>query len=746
MAILASAHPPRQRANGPTSCGRGVEAAAWPRGESMISRMRAALPDPRRKLPAVAYLARPTVRLLLTSATLLFVELLLIRWIPANVKYIGFFSNFILMASFLGIGAGILLGRRAGSLLLSPFPPLLLGLVLLVVGAQLNVRVSGGDEIFFGLAESTSADVNFVVLPLVIVLVTGLMASLALPLGPLLRSMPPLRAYAIDIGGSMIGIAAFALVSQLGLGPTVWFALVGLALLLLALGSGPTVWSSIGGAAMIMVILTSASIGLASRDSWSPYYRITAFGENLRLVSTDPVAGQHPKFLRVDGIPHQAMLTAGEAGRSSLHRQVYRWFPDRTFDNVLIIGAGSGSDTALALARGAGHVDAVEIDPELARIGRQFHPERVYEDPRVRLIVNDGRAFLRGSTERYDLIVFALTDSLTLVSSTGSVRLESFLFTEEALTSARDHLTSDGVFVMYNLYREPWLVEKLVRMARDAFSQQPFLRLIGPTEAIIAAGPAVSALGSSVPPDGVDALPASDGPTPRPATDDWPFLYLRTPGIAPYYLGALGFLVLLAIAVVGGAMRATGTGARGLSPHFFVLGIAFLLLETKSLISFSLLFGTTWLVNALAFFAILASVLLAIFVNSRVRLTRPRLLYGALLTSIALAWLVPPSALLVDPPELRYGLAAGIAFAPVFFANLVFAYSFRDTKAADMAFASNLLGAMVGGALEYAALMTGFQALLVAVAGLYLLALLFAEKWRFLADVRLERTTDGAGA
>jgi hypothetical protein len=95
---------------------------------------------------------------------------------------------------------------------------------------------------------------------------------------------------------------------------------------------------------------------------------------------------------------------------------------------------------------------------------------------------------------------------------------------------------------------------------------------------------------------------------------------------------------------------------------------------------------------------------------------------------------LPPESLLIDPPWLRYLLAGVVAFAPVFLANLVFTYSFRDTKTADMAFASNLLGAMVGGALEYLALITGYRALLLVVAGLYLLAWLFATRWRRLAD------------
>jgi len=234
------------------------------------------LPDPRQPLPAVRPLSGSPLRLFLTTATLLFVELLVIRWLPAHVKYVGFFSNFLLMASFLGIGLGILLGRRGLRLPLSPFAPLLLVTVFLVYGAQLNIQARDPSEIIFGLDASNSADVNFIVLPLLIVLVTGLLASLALPLGPLLRSMPPLRAYAIDIAGSMLGIAAFTLLSYLGTGPTAWFALTGLLLLLLALGAGPTPWSALGGVAMLLVIGGSIAVGNASGDAWSPYYRISA--------------------------------------------------------------------------------------------------------------------------------------------------------------------------------------------------------------------------------------------------------------------------------------------------------------------------------------------------------------------------------------------------------------------------------------------------------------------------------------
>ena len=150
--------------------------------------------------------------------------------------------------------------------------------------------------------------------------------------------------------------------------------------------------------------------------------------------------------------------------------------------------------------------------------------------------------------------------------------------------------------------------------------------------------------------------------------------------------------------------------------------------------TFSLLFGTTWIVNALAFFAILLVVLAAIGVNARLRIPRAWPIYAAIIIALALNALLPPTALLLDPPWLRYALAAALVFAPIFFANVAFSFSFRDSQAADMAFASNVVGAMVGGVLEWTALLTGYQALLAIAAVLYLAAYMLATRWRFLAD------------
>ena len=110
------------------------------------------------------------------------------------------------------------------------------------------------------------------------------------------------------------------------------------------------------------------------------------------------------------------------------------------FADVLIIGAGSGNDVSRALQWGAKHVDAVEIDPAIYRLGREYHPDHPYQDERVQIHLDDGRNFLRSTDRKYDLIVYALVDSLVLHSGYSNIRLESFLFTRQTFEDVRRHL------------------------------------------------------------------------------------------------------------------------------------------------------------------------------------------------------------------------------------------------------------------------------------------------------------------
>ncbi len=425
-------------------------------------------------------------------------------------------------------------------------------------------------------------------------------------------------------------------------------------------------------------------------------------------MHTVPIAGQEGVVAEVNGIPTWLQISAvGNPIYETVYERIARQDPG----DVLIIGAGSGNDVAVANARGASRVDAVEIDGDLLDLGRG-HPDRPYDDPRVVTHVADGRAFLEQTDREWDTILLALPDSLTLLQGQSSVRLESYLFTEEAVEAYRDHLAPGGTFAMYNYYREPWLVERYAGTLEDVFGNPPCVSTPTDTLSVLVASTDPAAVTC---PDG-ELFTRADG-TPDPATDDHPFPYLRSPSIPGFYL--ISIAVMLALSLL--AVRTVGGPLRQMRPFadLFFMGVAFLLLETKNVVQFALLFGTTWFVNALVFMGVLVSVLLAVAISKRVVIRRTGWLYGFLLASVAVNWLVPGSALLELPYVLRLVVAIVLAFLPIFAANLVFASRFRDTVDSTAAFGANLLGAMVGGLLEYTSLVFGYRNLLLLVAALY---------------------------
>ena len=671
--------------------------------------------------PPDAFVRSPPARLFLTAFTVLFFELLCIRWIPAYIRYIGYFSNFILLSAFLGIGLGILISRRP-TWRLPPFPLMLAVLVFYVWQNKIEVRLNSTDVLYYGASESIASGEHYIVLPIVIVLVTVTIMTLARPLGPLLKAMPPLRAYTVDIAGSMAGTASFFLIAWFAAPPIVWFG--ALTVLLIALAGKRALL--VGAVPMLAVL--AVVVHLQRDTEWSPYYKLTV----------EPAAEGTGVIINVNNSGQQ---TATEHQyKESFYTRVFELFPGESFDRTLILGAGSGSDTAVALDAGVKHVDAVEIDPKILDLGRRLNPDRPYDDPRVTTHVNDGRAFLRNTDEKYDLIQFALPDSLTLTSGFANLRLESFLLTREAIEDARDRLTDDGLVVLYNYYREDWFIDKIAGMVKDVFGTDPYVSTYGGwgRAAVLMAGPRMSQLPrefdrpyaelpgrdqTRVDVIGEGYLPAG---SPKAATDNWPFLYLREPTFPRIYAGSL--LLLGALALVGVLVAMPRAALRRFDWHMFFLGAAFILLETKSIVSFGLLFGSTWMVNSLVFFAILTSVLLAIRVSAKVRISRPEILYALLAAALVVNFVVRPERLLFDTPALRYLVAAVMAFTPVFIANVVFARSFRDTEAADIAFGSNLLGIMAGGTLEYLALLFGYRSLLMIALVLYLVAALFGRK------------------
>lgn len=652
-------------------------------------------------------------RLVLLSGVMLFVELALIRWAGSNVIYLSYFSNFILLGSFLGIGIGFLRARARRDL--SGWAPIALAAFVVVVAA-FPVSISQDDpSVFFFSSLSPSGPPREIVLAFMFVFSATVLALITEGLARTFARFQALDAYKYDLIGSLAGIAAFSALAFLRLPPLVWavvFAVSILALLAPRLPSVPQV------AALVLLCVVLGIESFASGTSWSPYYKITS-------EPNEDLGGQ----LQVDvnGVPHQVHQAAEFAPGGNLYAAVQ---PD-SLENVLVIGSGGGNDVSVALAQGAEHIDAVEIDPRLYELGRDNHPDRPYDDPRVDIHIDDGRAFLERSTSEYDLILLALPDSITLLSGQSSLRLESFLFTQQAIEAAADRLVPGGIFAMYNYYEQPWLIDRYGNTLEQVFGQPPCLQTMVP--AMGEDGVALNAFIAGGTPETVNCTEearaevwVASAEPPPPATDDHPFPYLRERSLPMLYVVSLSLILvasLVAVRFAAGPLRPMFRYA-----DLFFMGVAFLLLEAKHVVQFALLFGTTWFVNALVFAGVLTSVLCSIAVARRVRFRRPQRLYFVLAAALLVAFVFPSAWLLDLPIVPRFVAAVVLAFTPIFTANLVFTQRFRDTGDSTTAFGANLLGAMVGGVLEYLALVTGYRLLIVLVAMIYGLALLAGRR------------------
>jgi SAM-dependent methyltransferase len=653
------------------------------------------------------------LRLVVASALMLFVQLALIRWAGANLVHLSYFSNLILLASFLGIGLGFLRARKPRDL--GRYAPVaILVLIAFIFFFPARIEGSSSELIFFTEVRPTGLP-TWVTLPLVFLVVAFAMTLLGEITGRAFLEFTALDAYRWDIVGSLSGTLLFTLVAFLRSPSWIWPTVMLVALVLLYGKSLPILsWLAALGI-IVLLVLESLTPGV----SWSPYYKVT----------TQDYTNTAPPYtaIQVNGIPHQNVLDAeSRLQLEPLYGKPYERAVDNPLRNVLVIGAGTGTDVALALSRGAQHVDAVEIDPRILQIGIEKNPNQPYADPRVTTYIDDGRAFLSRTDGEYDLILFALPDSLTLVSGASQLRLESYLFTRESIQEAYDHLSPDGVFAMYNYYREDWLINRLAGTVEEVFGHSPCIDRFTAVQSL-----AVMAVGKSADNAVCDdtweraAIAASGQEIPSPSMDDHPFLYLKDASIPQIYLLLIGLILavsLIAIRVVGGPLRQM----RGYA-DLFLMGMAFLLLETRSITTFALLFGTTWLVNALVFAGVLLAVLLAIEVTRRFSRRRPWVI-AALFISLAVAWLVPNAWLLTLPVPVRLLVAVALAFAPIFCANLYFTSRFKEAANPTAAFAANLFGAMIGGCLEYLSLLTGYRFLIIVAALIYLAAVLVGRR------------------
>ncbi len=716
--------------------------------------------------------------LFLISFLTLFLELTCIRWFPSHVLFLTFFTNTMLLASILGIAVGCLAANRKANLL--KWTPVILAiaigsahLVELQRQASASIIDVGNQAspqlVFFGV-EYQARDVSSFVIPIEAIcgyfflLIALAMMGPGQQLGRALARLPNrLEAYTIDILGSVMGIAGFAACSFLELPPLWWFGLV-LAGFVHFLRPDNMLWIVRVAVPMVAILAMSTTGWLGDYvEQWSPYYRVT-YVRDQGLINVNLIGHQQMQ-------PRSAPFPA-----YALPHLLNRDSGNNPFADVLIIGAGSGNDVSRALAWGAERVDAVEIDPVIQRIGKRDHPDRPYDDPRVTVHLNDGRNFLKSTTRQYDLIIYALVDSLVLHSSYSNIRLESYLFTKQAMDDVRRRLKPGGTFVMYNYFRQGWIVSRLQDAVRSAFGadalvlnlpsratldadenlENAFTMFIAGNNASIrnafAQSPAYW-LNTGAPldwnaPNGfrtsapagaaadwqqfqLTTVRAGNEPL-RLATDDWPMLYLREPTIPGVSLrGGAVMAIIAALLLAPFLKRTAATGpaeGSGLLLQMFFLGAGFMLVETKAVVHMALLFGGTWIVNSVVIFAVLVMILVANLFVSIMKPARLAPYHAGLLISLIVSALVPMDTFLGMGRTLQVLAASLLAFTPIFFAGVVFAVSFTRAVEPDRAFGANIAGAMFGGLAEYSSMLLGFQYLLFVAVALYIVSIIGHQK------------------
>lgn len=654
-------------------------------------------------------------RLVLASMLMSFVEMMLIRWVSSNIYQIFFFTNLILIASFLGIGIGFLRVNKTKSYF--PIAPILLALLIMLcymysIDYQVKLNPKTGNLDYYTYAFKSKAYPIIFTIPIIFISVVATLAAITDAVARSFKQLPSLAAYRLEISGTIAGIVIFSALSFFEFSPLAWGIIITLLFCILLLDQ----WRASGISLLMIMQIASITLILGTfyiesttpNHIWSTYYKIEvkSFLPNSYVVNVNGLAQQI-----IEPLQQRKQI-------KPFYFKPYEHMPkDMSLDNVLVIGSGTGGDVAIALANGAKHVDAVEIDSALYRLGKKLNVDKPYDDARVSIYINDGRAFLQQTAQKYDLIIYALTDSLMTVTGLSSVRLENYLYTLEGLTAAANRLKPDGVFTIYNYYGRPWFADRLANTLNIIYQHPPCIDTYSPQDywaTVFTISHNKDLLHCT------SLWESTHQSYEKPATDNHPFIYLQEDTLPPNYIFALLSLGIITFFIA----RKMGASLTAIPRYFdlFLMGTAFLLLETSSVVNYALLFGTTWLVNSLVFIGILFSVYLAIEVVARVKKFNIYFLYFLLILSLFIAWMTPMSSLLSFAPYARFLIATCLMFSPIFIANLIFAERFDVVSNSTDAFGANLLGAVLGGFLEYSALAIGYQHFALIVLFIYSIA------------------------
>lgn len=277
-------------------------------------------------------------KIFIISFLILFFELTLIRYISASILSISFYSNIILLASFFGVGAGCLLNIKRN---LVNYFPLLLFIFLLILNTHLLIiNTSQNEMIMFQLDEGSYKIPSW----LIIIFIFSFVAVLFLILGQQLKLAfkafeKSIDAYLFDLLGSIAGVITFSIFSYFELGFVCWISITLISWIIISKFNKDFVKNKKYDSIFICALTIFFAIFLSSiqpNSYWSKYYFI--------------------KLLEVKKDEYYHIFT-NKTGHQAMEKKLQLWFyqiPYNSFknpqyDDILIIGAGSGQDASVAL-------------------------------------------------------------------------------------------------------------------------------------------------------------------------------------------------------------------------------------------------------------------------------------------------------------------------------------------------------------------------------------------------------------
>jgi SAM-dependent methyltransferase len=686
--------------------------------------------------------------LILVSLLSLFAEMLMIRWVSSDIRIFAYFKNFVLVACFLGFGLGCYLCRRRVQLTALIAPLLLLTIILKAPISSLRRSIADLPQLLgasvevhtWGVPAVPASWTGMILAMLIVVPLFAVIATVFIPFGQLvgwyLENAPKgVAAYSVNVVAGLAGIAGFTLLCFLHQPPWVWLLVAGVLSIALF-------WRDTR-ARKVLAITFLLCVGLLAipdhrnaKTYWSPYQKLTIRplyddGQKVSYLLTtnnslyQKIVDLSPAFVQA----HAAAFSEHPIDQNS-YNVPYRFYPSPP--TVLVLGSGMGNDVAAALRNGAGQVEAVEIDPLILKLGKELHFEHPYDSPRVHVVLNDARNYIENSREKFDLVVFSLLDSHTTASHFTNIRIDNYVYTREALMQARKLLKPDGVFVVKFQVDTPWIAGRLFELLQTTFGQNPIQFQTDPggfdsSGRFFITGSSERLAKATADP-ALSAYLATHGNMPMQhatlTTDDWPYFYQHAPGL-PIIVIAVSIAVLI---VFGWFLRQTsGEGGR-IDLHFMFLGAGFMLLEAQIVSKMALLFGTTWVVNAVVVSGLLCLVVAANLVYGAMPRMRLSVAYPGLFVSLMVMYAVPLEKLFYESWTLRALMATLALCTPVFFAGMIFISSFERASFRGSALGSNLFGALLGGLLESLSMWFGLKSLTVFAALLYLASAVFLNR------------------